>query len=711
VQQNIVQLRPQAVIPGVAPVAKSNAGIIRLLHYAGAEVIEREVSSVADRDGTIGLDRLSEIALTLSLRPRLVEKPLGDQLLESSLFAFELQSGDLRIFVPGPHGAPVCLDPGTGLSGEAPSITTVGRSLVFAEVYDTDTASTYRTATAKKPLTWRRLALDGANRTIWSVIGLTLLSSLLGLALPLFTLGVYDQVLAAGSTAILTLLITGLVISIFADLALRLVRSAIISRASSLIDLHTSSELFARMLRSVSSASSRMTRRTGLGRLRDLDVIRNFYLGPTGLAFIEAPFGIVYLIVLAIIGGWLALVPVTVLVLGGAFILLVLTSATNRSRAAFRQADDYGALCDDICSRLNAIKREGESALYLERFSFASARLAQADTLRRRSLVSTQLASTCLISLTVVATLGVGSLLAIDAKVSVGALIASIALVWRIASPLPHLLQARLRWPEVREALTSVNEILGSDIERKPMNRLGDYGSGISGQVSFSSVMMTYHHGQNPAIRNLSLDIKPGHIVAVTGHSGAGKSTLLDLIAGVLEPQFGTVTIDGVNPRQIPSNVFRQSLAYMPRHQCTLPMSIGEFINIGADEAGQDQCAEVCGRLGVLQDIELLPAGFATPMSDLEPTSGLLRAIALARVAASNAKLILLDEPDASSAEARKTLLAEIEQWRGRCTVVMVTHEPEFVAASNRLLVMSQGTLVRDCAPAEIASNKKAVNQ
>jgi ATP-binding cassette, subfamily C, bacterial LapB len=705
VQQKILPFRPSSVIPGMAPVAKSNAGIIRLLHYAGAEVTEQELASVSDRDDAVGLERLSEMALTLSLKPQLVAQRLGDLQLENSLFAFEEPNGELRIFVPGPQGGPVCLDPSSGLAVEGPSVRTLGRALVFAEAYDDNVLR------PKKPLTWASLALDVAGKTIWPVVGLTLLSSLLGLALPLFTLGVYDQVLASGSSLILTLLIAGLAISIFADLLLRMVRSAIVSRVSALIDLRTSSELFARLLRSVPAANGRMTSRAGLGRLRDLDAIRNYYLGPTGFSCIEAPFGIIYLIVLAIIGGWLALVPVTVLLVGGSLTLVILTSATKRSRAAFRQADDYGTMCDEIAKRLDTIKREGESALYVKRFSFASARLAQADTLRRRSLVSTQLGSTCLISLTVVATLGVGSLLAINGQISVGALIASIALVWRIAAPLPNLLQARLRWPETKEALATTNAILGAEIERKPMNRLGDYGSGISGQVSFSSVLMTRQQGQNPAIRNLSLDIRPGEIVAITGHSGSGKSTVLDLIAGVVDPQFGTVTIDGVNPRQIPSNVLRRSLAYLPRYPCTLPLTIRNFLNIGTDETVANQRDEVCDRLGILQDIERLPAGFATLMSDLEPTSGLLRGIALARVAASNAKLILLDEPDASSATARRSMLLELERWRGRSTVIMATHEPAFVAASTRLLVLNQGTLVRDCAPSEIASNKQAVNQ
>lgn len=97
-------------------------------------------------------------------------------------------------------------------------------------------------------------------------------------------------------------------------------------------------------------------------------------------------------------------------------------------------------------------------------------------------------------------------------------------------------------------------------------------------------------------------------------------------------------------------------------------------------------------------------------MSDLPLSGSLVRRIALARVMSAQSRLLLLDEPDASNREIRARFLAQLRKMRGEKTVVIVTHEPEYISAVDRVLVINQGTLVRDCAPRDIAKSKEGVS-
>lgn len=701
---------PSGIIPvtnaaGTLLTAGRYDGIRQLFHLAGADITPVDMSNIVGVDDDLTLDRLAEVALMLSLDPEIVAGRLDAFMLGNSLFAFQCGNGELCIFIPGANGTLKCMAPESGLEVQLPPLSTRGTALVLTMMID-EVAPPANGLSA-----WLRLARESTNNVFSYLVGLTALSNLLGLALPLFTLAVYDQVLAAENRSILSMLVLGLALAVGGDLLLRTLRSASLSRLAAQVDMRTSSLLFASMIRGANVVPGGISARAGLSRMRDMDLLREYFVGATGVALLEAPFFALYLLVLFLIGGWLVMVPAVTLLVGVFLILASLGSAVRRNKSDVHQSQEYGATCNEIAGRYDAIKREGYLANWADRFRAASARMSEADISRQRIMISAQLASTTLVSFTVISTLGAGTVLVINGALSVGALIASVALVWRMTAQLPSLIIARLRWPEVQDALNASNAVLNADLGVKSDNGLGGRGRGMSGNVSFSSVMLTHQRGFVPAIRNLSVDIKPNEIVAITGHSGAGKSSMLDLIAGVVEPQFGTVTIDGINPRQISSSAFRQSLGYLPREHGTLPVSIREFLTLGVELGLRQNCHEICLRTGIMPLIERLPKGLDTRMSDLDASGGLVRGIALARVLATDSSLYLFDDPDSSSASARRALLSEIERIRGNATIIIATHEPEFIAAADRVLVLNQGSLVRDCAPGELAQAKRVVNQ
>ncbi len=673
-------------------------GVRLLLARAGVEITTTDLVSAADAWGGLSLEELSQLSLVLGLEPRVVRRSLGKLTLRAPLFAFEADDGTVWLFVPGSDGMLSCLDVEGVEPARRPDPELVGRALVFDEPagrgHGEATGGAMRTI-----LRWSR-------KSLFAIVGISFASNVLGLSLPLFTLAVYDQVLAAGEARMLAVLVVGLALGLVADAILRAMRAKIVSDSAAHLDVRLASRIFSSLLRRFEGGGL-STEGALSARLRDLDRIRGFLFGTVGISLIEAPFALIYVLLLLLLMGWSALAPIAFLAVGFAVVMGLSWSASRRGRRALARADEYGALCTEIAGRLGSIRIEGAEDAYEARFRDASARLAEAELLQQRTGQIVQLASGVLVSLTVLLTLTVGALASMGGGLSVGALIASVALVWRMSVPLPALLQARIGWSDTRDALAGASEILRDSVkEAAPAGSGG--GRTMSGQVAFSSVNFTYARGHTAALRNLSFETRAGEIVAITGHSGAGKSTLLDLLSGLLKPQFGSVTIDGINPQQVSSSDLRQSIGYLSRDGAATPLSVREFLRLGVDPADRDDVDGVCDRLGLAPAIARLPRGDETPITEIDEGCSLAQGLALARVLATNASLFLLDEPDAASRSARAALIAELDRLRGHRTVLLVTHEPSFIEVADRVLILKDGMLVRDCTPRDIARRKQA---
>ena len=128
----------------------------------------------------------------------------------------------------------------------------------------------------------------------------------------------------------------------------------------------------------------------------------------------------------------------------------------------------------------------------------------------------------------------------------VGALIATIILVWRVLSPLQLAFISATRLEQVRLSIRQINQLMRLTPERDPdrpvtMQRI------FHGGVIFDRVSVRYNANSNPALLGASFTVQPGETVAITGPSGSGKSTILKLVAGLVQPQARNVMLDGLH--------------------------------------------------------------------------------------------------------------------------------------------------------------------
>jgi ATP-binding cassette subfamily C protein len=311
--------------------------------------------------------------------------------------------------------------------------------------------------------------------------------------------------------------------------------------------------------------------------------------------------------------------------------------------------------------------------------------------------------------------LGVGALLAIDGKISPGAIFASMFIVGRALAPIDQLVgnwrpivQARGSWRTLNRLLNETPPDIALTQLPRPAGRI---------DVEQLHVMSD---DRQPILNNLSFRVEPGEVVAIVGPSGAGKSTLVRTLAGALVPQHGSVRVDGSDQRNWDPERLAEHIGFMPQEAAlftgTVKENIARFRNrLGEDTASIDEDAIAAAkRAGAHELIQRLPAGYDTPLGlgGRGLSAGQSQRVALARALFRNPAILILDEPNSNlDAEGDQELAQCLEQVKGAgTTVLLVAHRMSMLPIVDRLMVIQNGQIAaygaRDEVLAKIAPQR-----
>jgi ATP-binding cassette, subfamily C, bacterial CydD len=220
--------------------------------------------------------------------------------------------------------------------------------------------------------------------------------------------------------------------------------------------------------------------------------------------------------------------------------------------------------------------------------------------------------------------------------------------------------------------------------------------------IVFEGVTVAYPGRSRPALDHVSLTIRPGDYVVVTGASGAGKSSLLAVLLRFAAPASGTVSIGGADLARIPADRWRQQIAWVPQQPHLFTATVAGNIALGQPDARRQDVVAAARLAGADEFIRRLDHGYDTVLTEGGRTlsAGQRQKLALARAFLRRAPILLLDEPTAhlDPASARH-LLNVIQTGQAGGTVVLVTHQPLPPAArTTRLLALDQGRLIQQAA-------------
>jgi ATP-binding cassette subfamily C protein LapB len=282
-----------------------------------------------------------------------------------------------------------------------------------------------------------------------------------------------------------------------------------------------------------------------------------------------------------------------------------------------------------------------------------------------------------------------------DGRISVGALAACTFLAGRAAQPLLRALGVWTQFQNVRIAREQVRAIFDLPAEDRVDIAAGH---AVGGALRLEGVSFGYGADQRDVLDGISLDIRAGEAVGITGNNGAGKTTLLWLVLGLLKPGVGRVLMDGIDVRSHDPAMLCKHVAYLPQNGVLFQGTILDNLTM-FEPARAERAKQIAAQLGLAEIIGRLPKGYDTVLND-SPDEGLpvgVRqriAIVRALVPLDEPRLIVFDEAngylDQASDEMFRRLLVDL---RGRCTLVLASHRPSYLALADRTYVLRDGTL------------------
>jgi ATP-binding cassette subfamily C protein LapB len=557
---------------------------------------------------------------------------------------------------------------------------------------------------------WRALLLR--KSAFASAIVATVMVNIIALATSLYSMQVYDRVIPRSGFDTLWVLTVGVVVALLFDFALRTTRSLLIERQAAQIDAEVSDVFFAR-----AQAIRLDARPNGVGtlaaQLRGWEQVRS--LLSSGFIFLVAdiPFAVIFLLVIGSLGGIVVLVPLISFPLALALALLfarVIRADAGRVQVSGNRKN--GLLVESF-DAAETIKANRAGWHMLSRWNSLMDELQlHEETVKRWSSVSSSVFGT-LQQITYILLVAWGAVRVAAGEMTMGALIACTILSGRVIGPLVAQLPGfMVQWGYARSSLEALDTLMALPLDQLPgAEPLRP--ETIEPSLRLEDVRFAYE-GTRTGIDVPLLEIKAGERVAIIGAVGSGKSTMLRLMAGLYAPSTGTITLGGLDIRQVAPEVLRRELGYMPQDSRLLNGTLRENILLGLPQPSDSDLLRAVNDAGLADLVGGHPRGLDLPIADGgRGLSGGQRTLAnMARLFLAEPAVWLLDEPTANLDPASEASALDALRRRlvAGSTLVLVTHRVALLSLAERVIVMQNGKIVADGPTATIVAQLRSAS-
>ena len=542
---------------------------------------------------------------------------------------------------------------------------------------------------------WSAMA---ANR--WSYIQVALaaaLANLLGLSTSIFIMVVYDRILPNEATESLIALTLGVGIALSFDFILKLLRAGFIDRAGQKADMIMGRRVFDQLL------NIRMKSRTGstgamTSTIREFETLREFFTSATLVALVDLPFIALFVFVIHLVGGPLALVPamaVPIVLLTG---LAVQPLLSRLAEQALADGQSKQSVLVEAVSGLETIKTTAAANAMRGRWENAIERQSSHGA-RSRALTQFALNLTGFTQQAAqVVIVFYGVFLVTDGQASMGALVASVMLTGRALAPLGQLAQTLTRANQAHSAFRNLNALMQAESER-PEGRNWISRPDCKGRISFKDVHFAYPGQTDDTLAGVTFSIEPGEKVAVLGPIGSGKSTVARLLLGLYEPRAGSVMLDNVDIRQIDPGDLRRNVGSVLQDIWLFSGTVRDNIASGAVRPRDEDLIRAGKIAGVEDFVSHNPNGYDLKLAERGEglSGGQRQAIALARALVGQPPVLLLDEPtSAMDVKTEAKVIERLKQATQDTTMMIVTHRTSLLDLVDRVIVIEGGRISVD---------------
>lgn len=347
---------------------------------------------------------------------------------------------------------------------------------------------------------------------------------------------------------------------------------------------------------------------------------------------------------------------------------------------------------------IDTIKASASEDQVFSRWSGTHARMINSEQQLGRMMNVIGILPSVAASLTTAIIIGVGSFRIVEGQLTVGGLVAFLALMTAFSRPFEGLVQFISQFQSVGASLTRVNDILQHDVADdfiSPAKAKPEDAAKLTGHVELRDVSFRYTPSGPLLVEDLNLTIQPGTRVALVGSTGSGKSTIGQMVAGLYHPASGEILYDGLRRDQIPPGLRDSSIGWVAQEPNLFEGTIYDNLTLWNDAISMESVIQAAKDAEIHDIIIRRPGGYQSRLLEggRDLSGGEAQRFEIARTLAQDPSILILDEATSSLDALVEQKIDQNIRKRG-CTCLIIAHRLSTIRDSEEILVLDQGKVV-----------------
>lgn len=548
-----------------------------------------------------------------------------------------------------------------------------------------------------------RKRLQGSEEALTYVMLCGLFLVVPGLVIPTFSRVFIDDYLVGQRHSIVTPLLIGMALTAVLRMALTYLQEYYLLRLETKLALTTSTQFFNHILRlPVSYFAQRYAGEIG-SRLQINDKVAETISGKLATTVVDSVLVVFYAVLMLLYDVPLTIVCIVIALLNVGGMKLV---ARRRVDASRRLQQDYGKLMGTAMNGLQlmeTIKATGGESEFFARWAGYQAKALRSqqelDTLSQLLNAVPPFVS----NLTTALILLLGSLKVMDGGLTVGMLVAYQSLMASFNKPLSTLVSFGATVQELEADMNRLDDVLRFPIDEQYL-RDGRPSGGfraievakLAGEVELRDITFGYSPLDPPLIENFNLKVRPGRRVAIVGRSGSGKSTISKLLAGLYKPWAGQILFDGIPVEELPSELVRNSLAFVDQDIFLFGGTVAENVTMWDATLPRAAVTKACRDAAIDDDVQARADKYDSRVEEggRNFSGGQRQRLEIARALVGDPTILVLDEATSALDPATELWVDDAVRRRG-CTCIIIAHRLSTIRDADEIIVMERGKIVQ----------------
>jgi ATP-binding cassette, subfamily C, bacterial LapB len=551
---------------------------------------------------------------------------------------------------------------------------------------------------------WFRGLFEHVRDGLFGLFAMSSFINVAALTVPLYTMLVYGDVIPSGAAGPVWWIGAFAIVVILGGWALRIGRQAVTSRMSAWIGTRIGEAAMRKMLSFPLDLSGKFGVQNNVIRMRSFESARQFLSGMGGANLIDYPFVVIFVLFVALMGGWLVFVPIVALAIYALLALPTADYVSSKSTAAGVASSRLEEMAGAAFVGISAFHHAGCGSQWLNRFADTAREAAARNRDYAIAVARAQVMGQALTEFTVLATLCVGIVLVLEGLMNAAGLVAAMMLIWRITTPAQQAFGSLVRLRQVRNSVAQLNQLMMTPAERPGVDIASPCGI-ASATLTVERLYYRPDADQEAALNGVSFTAPAGTRVAVVGPNAGGKTVLFECLAGLRRPQSGRILVNGRDIRQFDATEYRAWIGYVPQVVPALPMSVRDYLRLRmptlTDRAALDAFGRVLGHDSV--DVPAFAFRGASvldrrlgPFNEDHAELKLRYLVAFVAATLGDPAVLLLDGTGVSGDPVwDRKIESYLDSIRGRTTVIWSPYSTAHIQASDQVVIIDRGMVLR----------------